>query len=74
MFCLGSLGNIAFLNKTALGVKRPFSEQLSEFWGTLRATSRNCAHDLIYVKTLFSEQLSERLSGLVGRQDFSPNS
>ena len=27
-----------------------------------------------YVRTLFSEQLSERLSELVGRQNFSPNS
>ena len=29
---------------------------------------------IVYVKTIFSEQLSERLSELVGRQNFSPNS
>ena len=55
-------------------MKRPFSEQLSEFPGYSRSNSRNGTHDLIYVKTLFSEQLSERLSELVGRQNFSPNS
>ena len=42
--------------------------------GHSRSDSRNGTHDLIYVKTLFSEQLSERLSELVGHQDFSPNS
>ena len=42
--------------------------------GHSRSNSRNGSHDLIYVKTLFSEQLSERLSELVGRQNFSPNS
>ena len=42
--------------------------------GHSRSNSRNGAHDLIYVKTPFSEQLSERLSELVGRQNFSPNS
>ena len=38
------------------------------------SSSRNGTHDLIYVKTLFSEQLSKRLSELVGRPNFSPNS
>ena len=42
--------------------------------GYSRSNSRNGAHDLIYVKTLFSAQLSERLSEQVGRQNFSPNS
>ena len=42
--------------------------------GYSRSNSRNDAHDLIYVNTLFSEQLSERLSELVGRQSFSSNS
>ena len=42
--------------------------------GYSRSTSRNGTHDLFYVKTLFSEQLSQRLSELVGRQNFSPNS
>ena len=42
--------------------------------GHSRSNSRNGTHDLIYVKALFSEQLSERLSELVGRQKFSPNS
>ena len=42
--------------------------------GYSRSNSRNGTHDLIYVKSLFSEQLSERLSELVGRQNFSPNS
>ena len=42
--------------------------------GHSRSNSRNGSHDLIYVKTLFSEQLSERLSELVGRPKFSPNS
>ena len=32
----------------------------SNFW--------NCTHGLIFVRTLFSEQLSERLPELVGRQ------
>ena len=38
--------------------------------GHSRSNSRNSTHDLIYVKSLFWEQLSE----LVGRQSFSPNS
>ena len=42
--------------------------------GHSRSNSRNGSHDLIYVKTLFSEQLLERLSELVGRQNFSPHS
>ena len=42
--------------------------------GHERSNSRNGTHGLIYVKTLFSEQLLERLSELVGRQNFSPNS
>ena len=42
--------------------------------GHSRSNSRNGTHDLIYVKTLFSEQLSQRLSELVGRQNFSSNS
>ena len=42
--------------------------------GHSRSNSRNGTLDLIYVKTLFSEQLSERLSELVGRQNFNPNS
>ena len=42
--------------------------------GYSRSNSRNGSRDLIYVKTLFSEQLSERLSELVGCQNFSPNS
>ena len=42
--------------------------------GYSRNNSRNGTHDLICVKTLFSEQLSEQLSELVGRQNFSPNS
>ena len=33
----------------------------------------NGSHDLLYVKTLFSEQLSERLSELVGRQKLQAN-
>ena len=39
-----------------------------------RSNSRNGTHDLIYAKTLFSEQLSERLSEVVGKQNLSPNS
>ena len=42
--------------------------------GYSRSNSRNDSHDLIYVKTLFSEQLSEQLSESVGRRSFSPNS
>ena len=42
--------------------------------GYSRSNSQNGTDDLIYVKTLFSEQLSERLSELVGRQNFSSNS
>ena len=42
--------------------------------GYFQSNSRNCTHDLSYVKTLFPEQLSERLSELVGRQQFSPKS
>ena len=42
--------------------------------GHSRSNSRNGTRDLIYLKTLFSEQLSERLSELVGRQNFSPTS
>ena len=43
-------------------------------WGYSRSSSRNGTHDLVYAKSLFSEQLSERLSELVGRQNFSSNS
>ena len=39
--------------------------------GYSRSYSRSGSHDLIYVKALFSEQLSERLSELVGRQDLN---
>ena len=42
--------------------------------GHSRSNSRNGSHDLIYVRTLFSEQLSERLSEFVGRQNCNPNS
>ena len=42
--------------------------------GYSRSNSRNGTHDLIYVKTLFSEQLLERLLELAGRLNFSPNS
>ena len=61
-------GNHPNFEKNALGVRRPFSEQLSEFRGMLGATLGMAltTHDRIYVKTLFSEQLSERLSELVG--------
>ena len=63
-----NLGTTPILKKNTLGVKRPYSPGYSQ------STSRNGAHNLIYVKTLFSEQFSERLSELVGRQNFSPNS
>ena len=36
------------------------------------SSSRNGTRNLIYVKTLVSEQLSERLSELVGRRKFQP--
>ena len=42
--------------------------------GYSRSNSQNCPHDLTYVKTPFSEQLLERLSELVGRRNFSPDS
>ena len=60
--------------KNALGEKKAILGGTLGIPGYSRSNSRNLSHDLIYVKTLFSEQLSERLSDLVGRQNFSPNS
>ena len=69
-------GNHSNLKKgsQALGVKRPFSEQLSEFRGHSRSNSRNFTHNLGYVKAQFLEQLSERLSKLLAHHLFTPNS
>ena len=60
--------------KKKLSEGKGHSRSSSRNSGHSRSNSRNGSHDLIYVKTLFSEQLSERLSELVGRQNFSPNS
>ena len=73
------LPNVRNLGTTPIKTKRSRSEKAIlgatlGIPGYSRSNSRNGTHDLIYVKTLFSERLSERLSELVGRQDFSPNS
>ena len=62
-----------FENKKTLGEKAILGATLG-IPGHSQSNSRNGSHDLIYVKTLFSEQLSEQLSELVGRLNFSPNS
>ena len=66
-------GNHPNFEKKTFGAERPFSERVG-IPGYSRSNSRNGTRHLIYMKTLFSEQFSERLSELVGRQNFSANS
>ena len=70
---LRNLGTTPILKKRSRSEKAILGATLG-IPGHSRSNSRNGTHDLIYVKTQFSEQLSERLSELVGRQNFSPNS
>ena len=60
--------------KHALGMKRPFSEQLSEFRSILGATLGIALTTYKLYEALCSERLSERLSELLGSQNFGPNS
>ena len=84
----GVVGNGGFLTRNPLfpilGISAPAKKRsrsekailgaILGIPGHSRSNSRNGTHDLIYEKTLFSEQLSERLSELVGRLNFSLNS
>ena len=73
-----NLGTTPILKKRSRSEKAILVGATPGIPGYSRSNSRNGTHDLVYVKTLFSEQLSERLSErlseLVGRQNFSPNS
>ena len=71
---LGNLGTTPILKKKRSRSEKAILGATLGLPGNPRSNSRNGAHDRIYVKTRFSEQLSERLPELVGRQNFSPNS
>ena len=65
-----NLGTTPILKKRSRSEKAILGATLG-IPGHSRSNSRNGTHDLIYVKTLFSEQLSERLSELEFQPKFS---
>ena len=67
----GNMGTTPILKKHALGVKRPFSEQLSEFRGILGATLGGLSRPNLCEKPILGATLAETL-GIGWTPKFQP--